>query len=838
MGTKLFAVGKTRGIQLHSLGKAASRCATAILAGAALATHAAVITVDSAADDIFPDSTGALFDFAGSPVAPPASPKCTLRMAIAAANLNTAIGGANGCPAGAASPTIDVIQFGALFGTTQTITLANKLTAAVPPSYSLSGAGVPSTLVASESLTITGPGSSLLTVDGASPGSGNLRTLLLSDGSSTALSTFSVTGIKLVRGRTLDGGGGCMFSSDNLSLNDVVFEACESVGGATNIGIGGALGAGNTDIAFRPNVSLQNVKFLSNRALRGSNAAFSLGGAAFIGSGTRYVGAVSLTNVQAIGNSAEAVGAIQVQRAASVSVADSVVASNSATGDYSAANASNGRFGGMRVFDVTGNVTISQSGFVSNYAQVERGGLSIVTVTGTTTITDTSFVGNVARNGRIGGFEILSRFGPVSNLCDGTTGGNVSLSNVFVEKNIAPISTGGFRILCAGDVSLTNVEAVSNEASGGPAYGVFAAGGSTAAFFIGAVGNSVGAVTMSNVRIIGNRSFSYESAPSVLVGGFTIANVTDAASLSADKLIVRDNQVQRGESGISLRANSAARSYVVTQSEFTGNISENGHGPFDTAGDGQYTLRNSTVAHNLMFGNGGAIHANVHTNTTNGIAFTLENVTSARNRGNFSEAFYVNTFVSSGVPNGSNSTVTVKNSILGGRTFPSPTDSAQVESIIGTFVSTNNVVESTGGGKNFCSGAGVVCNVDAKIENAATLDPQVTKTMALRPGSPALDAGNSAGVAAFDQRGTGFPRVIGSAVDIGAFESPALTAVLPCKLDMDGDSQTTATKEGLVLLRSMLGFTAAAAVANTGILQSNWEAVRANLNANCGTNLP
>jgi hypothetical protein len=48
-----------------------------------------------------------------------------------------------------------------------------------------------------------------------------------------------------------------------------------------------------------------------------------------------------------------------------------------------------------------------------------------------------------------------------------------------------------------------------------------------------------------------------------------------------------------------------------------------------------------------------------------------------------------------------------------------------------------------------------------------------TRTMALLPGSPAINAGDNsrvpAGVAT-DQRGTGFDRVVGSAVDVGAFE--------------------------------------------------------------------
>ena len=45
-----------------------------------------------------------------------------------------------------------------------------------------------------------------------------------------------------------------------------------------------------------------------------------------------------------------------------------------------------------------------------------------------------------------------------------------------------------------------------------------------------------------------------------------------------------------------------------------------------------------------------------------------------------------------------------------------------------------------------------------------------TRTHALRAGSPALNAGNIESGETTDQRGTGFPRVIGAAADIGAFE--------------------------------------------------------------------
>jgi hypothetical protein len=49
--------------------------------------------------------------------------------------------------------------------------------------------------------------------------------------------------------------------------------------------------------------------------------------------------------------------------------------------------------------------------------------------------------------------------------------------------------------------------------------------------------------------------------------------------------------------------------------------------------------------------------------------------------------------------------------------------------------------------------------------------------MALLPGSPAIDAGNNSNAPAYDQRGPGFARVVGSAIDIGAFEVQPATQV-------------------------------------------------------------
>jgi hypothetical protein len=45
-----------------------------------------------------------------------------------------------------------------------------------------------------------------------------------------------------------------------------------------------------------------------------------------------------------------------------------------------------------------------------------------------------------------------------------------------------------------------------------------------------------------------------------------------------------------------------------------------------------------------------------------------------------------------------------------------------------------------------------------------------TLTHALLPGSPAINAGDNNWAPKWDQRGTGFPRIVNGTIDIGSFE--------------------------------------------------------------------
>jgi hypothetical protein len=74
-----------------------------------------------------------------------------------------------------------------------------------------------------------------------------------------------------------------------------------------------------------------------------------------------------------------------------------------------------------------------------------------------------------------------------------------------------------------------------------------------------------------------------------------------------------------------------------------------------------------------------------------------------------------------------------------------------------------------------------------------------TRTHALLKGSPAIDVGNNGAQLNFDQRGDGFPRLVGAAVDIGAFEwsAPVVDLIFRDGFDVpivyrydDGDGDT------------------------------------------------
>ncbi|MBX7105050.1 MAG: hypothetical protein K1X57_13275 [Gemmataceae bacterium] len=278
-----------------------------------------------------------------------------------------------------------------------------------------------------------------------------------------------------------------------------------------------------------------------------------------------------------------------------------------------------------------------------------------------------------------------------------------------------------------------------------------------------AVGDfSGGAIAVpANTLTITNSVFTGNSAD--LSGG---AIFTGAGIVTLRGNTIANNTARRGGGFLSQGAvtfvmeNCTVSGNNATELATSGRAGGLGFFGFADSG-GSVVIRNSTITNNTAAGlSGGGIHA---TNTsTNPITFE-------------------STILAGNVhlPNADPGTV-VSPDYYG----PNSTDTGGLwnttltKSIIGSIDNTPNYFKSSTG-----SLVGtLVTPVDAKLDvlaaNGAT-NGQLTH--ALLTGSPAIDAGSNPSALSFDQRGTGFARVLGPSADMGAFESPGAVAT-PAKV--------------------------------------------------------
>jgi hypothetical protein len=129
-----------------------------------------------------------------------------------------------------------------------------------------------------------------------------------------------------------------------------------------------------------------------------------------------------------------------------------------------------------------------------------------------------------------------------------------------------------------------------------------------------------------------------------------------------------------------------------------------------------------------------------------------------------------------------NTTFTLKNSILAENVSDTGLD------ISGNLESSGfNLIQSSAGGSGFHPSD--ILNVSAMLAPLAD-NGGPTQTMALLPGSFAIDAGDNTDAPEWDQRGPGFPRIVNDTIDIGAYEVqaigvPRLPDILPLLIATD-----------------------------------------------------
>lgn len=316
----------------------------------------------------------------------------TLREAIQAANLDNSV---DGSTAGSGA---DTIVFDA------------SLTNAGPVTIRLNG----SELAVISDLAITGPGASLLVINGDSDndGIGNSRIFNIDNGNGSVDLAVSVSGLTLTKGKAAD--GGAIYNRENLTVanSSLLGNAAASAGG----------GVYTTGI-----LNISNTEIQSNRALHGA--------------GILGISAASVTVERSLiaNNTADTDGGGLYLYQASGLLRDSTFANNVAPGTGPGVPG-----GGAIKNDQTSTLAIERSTFTSNSS---TNGGAIENYNSTLSVVNSTFHSNVATsNGgairMVGGSVILRESTLASN--QASQGGGVYQSGPLSAKNtIFSGNTGG-----------------------------------------------------------------------------------------------------------------------------------------------------------------------------------------------------------------------------------------------------------------------------------------------------------------------------------------------------------------------------------------------------------
>ena len=280
---------------------------------------------------------------------------------------------------------------------------------------------------------------------------------------------------------------------------------------------------------------------------------------------------------------------------------------------------------------------------------------------------------------------------------------------------------------------------------------------------------SGGAVYATSVYAYDSQAMGPATLPTVTVTGSVLSGNSDAehgGAIAAYNIIATDSTISGNSAarqGGGLRAYGSA---TIQSSTISGNSAgEDGGGIFSRYPS---TLTNSTISGNSAADQGGGLF--VENSQTMGS--TINSSTIAYNHAaNAGGGIYLNIFDPTGaaIPG----TATLNNSIVAKNSSVTST-SVDVSGVLsGTHSLVQDPTGATINGTHFVTGMDPL--LGDLMENGGP-----TLTHLLLPGSPAIDAGDPSLIAGmgtvppFDQRGTGFGRVQGDAIDMGALETSAI----------------------------------------------------------------
>jgi predicted outer membrane repeat protein len=515
-------------------------------------------------------------------------------------------------------------------------------------------------------------------------------------------------------------------------LNDqsiVVATNCTFTGntafGVTYAGGGAIVNTNGPNSVGGVSVMLANDTFTGNAA--------SVGGAIDTASASR-VSKMSITNCTFTGNTSKQAGGAINARAFQGTTQISIVGS---TFSNNAAGTSGGAIANS---DANATFQIASTTIADNSANASGGGIANA---GTLDLSAGSTVaGNQAANG-----------GGVAN-----TGTEADSQAAFTQNRATSGEGGGLDN--QGSASESGVTFDGNSAAGAAGNGGSIANAGTLAVIASAIANSVAAVVGGGIFNSGQTSIDLSTitADTAASGGGV------ATSSSGQTSIERSSASADAASGVGGGVESDG-STSIGDSTFTGDAAGGGGGAVG-ADSGLIYVFNSTITANRV----GAASSGGGLDVGNAAA-TVVNCTIVGNVAGLGGGIHVGT----GTVHLGNSIVARNSGSGGADVLPDGGEGV---------VSEGHNLIGDGTGSTLVNGV----NGDQVGSAAHPIDPLLaplasnggpTQTLALMPGSPALNVGNNALAVdaqghplTTDQRGVGFPRVVNGTVDVGAYEAP------------------------------------------------------------------
>ncbi len=527
---------------------------------------------------------------------------------------------------------------------------------------------------------------------------------------------------------------------------------------------------------FLVNAPLGDTLSLKSATITGGDAAGD-GGGLFDSDGTTV-----LTNVAISGNSASGDGGGLASYGGTTTLIDCTVTGNSAFGG-----------GGLATYS-QGTTTLTGSSVSGNSASYAGGG---VLNDGSTTLSGCTISGNTATNG--GGIDNSGTLMMTACTVSGNTAkggetyggyggyggglgggidnasGTIMLYSSTISNNSA-VDGGGIYSFAeppygTATSTLTNCTVTGNSAhsSGGgisirdasilTLYGGALSGNSAGRFGGGLLDDGTDAqANLYNTTVSNNSAGEGGGIATYCLSYFFFP----AATTTLTDCTVSGNKASGLGGGLATLHEGITTLYGSTVSANSAGTSGGG-----LSNQGTTTLYNSTVSGNSAGNNGGGLFNSPYSISIGNFHYSTPGQTNLTN-----VTVSGNTAGNAGGIDDAAGTVTIGNTIVAGNSATTVS-----RDVAGNFNSQgNNLIGVTGNSSGWGS--------DLTGSGASPLAAHLgvlgyyggpTETMPLLPGSPAINAGDNGLLSSgdtTDQRGTGFPRILNSTVDIGAYETP------------------------------------------------------------------